>query len=283
MEHLRLLATDRQHSVINDSAHGFRAYTAYGLAADQGGPTSAFCGEPKDALTGCYHLGNGYRQFNTVIMRFNSADSLSPFGKGGLNAYMYCAGDPVNRRDPSGAAPVRTSFKTALPTTTRSTPISPVVAAVAGHVQNGGVLVLNIAGAALSLVLPVPTSKAGIFANGLAVGGGLTNVIATGLKYTKFASQAGLVGAFATDVVALSLGIKAGLAVKAAGPRVLSNAKANMKAIFTSWLHKKREPISLELTEGEMTSFQERVNDPQVNPSVSSSSTSISNKSIRSG
>ncbi|KPZ22499.1 RHS repeat-associated core domain-containing protein, partial [Pseudomonas syringae group genomosp. 3] len=29
-------------------------------------------------------------------------DSLSPFGKGGLNAYAYCAGDPVNRSDPSG-------------------------------------------------------------------------------------------------------------------------------------------------------------------------------------
>ncbi|OKA17200.1 hypothetical protein BOH74_23100, partial [Pseudomonas versuta] len=29
-------------------------------------------------------------------------DSLSPFGEGGLNGYSYCAGDPVNRIDPSG-------------------------------------------------------------------------------------------------------------------------------------------------------------------------------------
>jgi len=37
-----------------------------------------------------------------VLMRFNSPDSLSPFGKGGVNAYAYCAGDPVNRADANG-------------------------------------------------------------------------------------------------------------------------------------------------------------------------------------
>lgn len=35
-------------------------------------------------------------------MRFNGPDRLSPFGKGGLNSYAYCAGDPVNRIDPAG-------------------------------------------------------------------------------------------------------------------------------------------------------------------------------------
>jgi hypothetical protein len=38
-------------------------------------------------------------------MRFYSADSLSPFGKGGLNSYCYCLGDPVNRTDPTGHKP----------------------------------------------------------------------------------------------------------------------------------------------------------------------------------
>ncbi|RMV11327.1 hypothetical protein ALP17_02676, partial [Pseudomonas savastanoi] len=47
-------------------------------------------------------MGNGYRAYNPVLMRFNSPDSLSPFGKGGMNAYAYCAGDPVNRSDPTG-------------------------------------------------------------------------------------------------------------------------------------------------------------------------------------
>ncbi|RMR48355.1 YD repeat protein [Pseudomonas amygdali pv. mori] len=50
-------------------------------------------------------LGNGYRAFNPVLMRFNSPDSLSPFGEGGLNAYAYCEEDPVNRVDPGGHLP----------------------------------------------------------------------------------------------------------------------------------------------------------------------------------
>jgi hypothetical protein len=35
-------------------------------------------------------------------MRFEKPDSWSPFGKGGLNAYGYCVGDPVNRSDTTG-------------------------------------------------------------------------------------------------------------------------------------------------------------------------------------
>lgn len=47
-------------------------------------------------------LGNGYREYNPVLRRFHSPDSLSPFGEGGINAYAYCEGDPVNHADPSG-------------------------------------------------------------------------------------------------------------------------------------------------------------------------------------
>jgi RHS repeat-associated protein len=61
-----------------------------------------FNGERPDAVTGHYLLGNGYRAFNPVLMRFNSPDSWSPFGKGGLNTYTYCLGDPVNFSDPNG-------------------------------------------------------------------------------------------------------------------------------------------------------------------------------------
>lgn len=63
-----------------------------------------FNGERPDPVTGHYLLGNGYRAYNPVLLRFNSPDSWSPFGKGGLNPYGYCAGDPVNRRDPTGHA-----------------------------------------------------------------------------------------------------------------------------------------------------------------------------------
>ncbi len=58
------------------------------------------------SLLGDYALGNGHRSYSPARMRFNSPDSLSPFGRGGLNAYCYCAGDPVNFIDPSGRIPV---------------------------------------------------------------------------------------------------------------------------------------------------------------------------------
>jgi RHS repeat-associated protein len=61
-----------------------------------------FNGERSDLITGRYLLGNGYRAFNPVLMRLNSPDNLSPFGKGGLNPYAYCLGDPINRVDPKG-------------------------------------------------------------------------------------------------------------------------------------------------------------------------------------
>lgn len=47
-------------------------------------------------------LGNGYRVYNPVLMRFHSPDSMSPFGKGGINPYAYCLCNPVNLTDPSG-------------------------------------------------------------------------------------------------------------------------------------------------------------------------------------
>jgi RHS repeat-associated protein len=62
----------------------------------------AFNGERMDPVSETYHLGNGYRAYNPVLMRFTSPDSWSPFGAGGINAYAYCARDPVNRADPSG-------------------------------------------------------------------------------------------------------------------------------------------------------------------------------------
>ncbi|WP_082988254.1 RHS repeat-associated core domain-containing protein [Bordetella bronchialis] len=61
-----------------------------------------FTGFRPDPVTASYPLGHGYRCFLPVLMRFNAADDLSPFGVGGINAYAYCAGDPVNYGDPSG-------------------------------------------------------------------------------------------------------------------------------------------------------------------------------------
>lgn len=80
-------------------------YTPYGLKPiDQQGVKLAFNGETADPLTGNYLLGNGYRAFSPTLMRFLAPDSWSPFGKGGLNTYAYCVGDPVNNVDPGGHA-----------------------------------------------------------------------------------------------------------------------------------------------------------------------------------
>ena len=101
MAECALLGTDQQRSVLNTAEHHQVAYTPYGTrhpVLDLPG----FNGEQPDPVTGHYLLGNGYRAFNPVLMRFNSPDSLSPFGEGGINAYAYCAGDPVNRVDPTG-------------------------------------------------------------------------------------------------------------------------------------------------------------------------------------
>ncbi len=102
-----LLATDQQQSVIAAQGLAF-AYTPYGDHHPAAGPMNlpGFTGQRVDPVTGHYLLGSGYRAFNPVLMRFNSPDSLSPFGEGGLNAYGYCGGDPVNRVDPSGHLPV---------------------------------------------------------------------------------------------------------------------------------------------------------------------------------
>lgn len=102
-----LLATDQHRSVLQalDATQAQpHAYTPYGHQAPENGLLSllAFNGERPDPITGNYLLGNGYRSLNPVLMRFNSPDSMSPFGKGGLNAYAYCQGNPINRVDPTG-------------------------------------------------------------------------------------------------------------------------------------------------------------------------------------
>ncbi|KAL6825506.1 hypothetical protein J3E69DRAFT_355507 [Trichoderma sp. SZMC 28015] len=80
-----------------------QAYTPYGyspLVADDA--SIAFNGQRRDPVTGWYHLGNGYRVYNPVLRRFHVPDPGSPFSTGEINPYAYCAGDPINRIDPSG-------------------------------------------------------------------------------------------------------------------------------------------------------------------------------------
>lgn len=105
-----LLTTDQQRTVssaVDTTQHRPICYTPYGYQHGIESPhrVPAFNGETPDPITGHYLLGNGYRAFNPTTMRFNSPDNASPFAAGGLNAYAYCLGDPVNRSDPTGHFP----------------------------------------------------------------------------------------------------------------------------------------------------------------------------------
>lgn len=102
-----LLATDLQQSILAEldrNGPNHFAYSPYGLQSSlhQASTPLGFNGQLRERPTGCYHLGNGHRVYNPVLMRFHSPDRLSPFGKGGINAYAYCSGSPMNRVDPTG-------------------------------------------------------------------------------------------------------------------------------------------------------------------------------------
>lgn len=88
------------HIAIEERGH-LHAWAPYGSGhpADR---MPGFNGERVDPVSEEYHLGNGYRAYSPVLMRFRCPDDLSPFGAGGINAYAYCAGDPVNHTDPTG-------------------------------------------------------------------------------------------------------------------------------------------------------------------------------------
>lgn len=84
-----------------------RPYSPHGFYLPQSAALLAFAGELCGALPRRYLLGNGKRAYDTGLMRFHSPDTVSPFGRGGLNAYAYCQGDPVNNVDRDGHSPTR--------------------------------------------------------------------------------------------------------------------------------------------------------------------------------
>ncbi|AMZ70283.1 MULTISPECIES: RHS repeat-associated core domain-containing protein [Pseudomonas] len=102
-----LLFTDANGSVLGEcQGAALRAaiYSAYGERSSEEPLLSvrAFNGEVRESSSGWYLLGNGYRAYNPVLMRFHSPDSFSPFGAGGVNPYCYCLGNPIRFKDPTG-------------------------------------------------------------------------------------------------------------------------------------------------------------------------------------
>ncbi|MEE4097747.1 RHS repeat-associated core domain-containing protein [Pseudomonas viridiflava] len=107
---VHLLGTDQSNSVLHSVSLRQReafAYSPYGTSTPKNPPyLPGYTGQAPDPITGHYQLGNGARAFNPILMRFNSPDTLSPFGKGGLNTYGYCWGDPIGHTDPTGHFPI---------------------------------------------------------------------------------------------------------------------------------------------------------------------------------
>lgn len=103
----RLLCINENGSIIraeDDIERETHNYTIYGYATTipSTKTLNGFNGEMLDPVIQSYSMGAGYRAYSSTLLRFHRPDNLSPFGLGGLNAYAYCNGDPINTIDPSG-------------------------------------------------------------------------------------------------------------------------------------------------------------------------------------
>ncbi|HEY3985132.1 RHS repeat-associated core domain-containing protein [Cedecea sp.] len=128
---------------------------------------AAFNGERLDPVSGTYHLGNGYRAYSPVLMRFICPDSWSPFAEGGINPYAYCKDDPINRADPSGHMSILGVMLTLASAIGLVTGIASFVAPVimAGSVAAGLATMtpLSVIGGAMGIGMNIFTiAKAGI-------------------------------------------------------------------------------------------------------------------------
>lgn len=103
---LSLITTNNMNSLLlshmDKGTNKTISYSPFGGSAKSCHLPAGFNGQRSDPVSHCYHLGNGVRAYNPVLMRFNTPDSFSPFAAGGVNPYTYCLGDPINRSDPSG-------------------------------------------------------------------------------------------------------------------------------------------------------------------------------------
>lgn len=99
-----LLPCDATNTVLRRLPGGLhQAYSPYGFVyTSPAASLAAFTGQRLDPFSNCYALGNGHRYYSPRLMRFLQADTLSPFRQGGINAYSYCQGDPINREDSNG-------------------------------------------------------------------------------------------------------------------------------------------------------------------------------------
>ena len=190
------------------------AHTPYGTHS-AGGPLATrmgFNGQIREPL-GCYSLGNGHRVYNPVLRRFHSPDRLSPFGKGGVNPYAYCQGDPLNYTDPSGQF---IQWLTGNP----------------AHVLglNAGLFFLNLAALFTAVLTPV-----GVIASAVGMAGAVVG--ATGSAMQLAGKEAGryvsVVGTLISSVgTVLKVSVMAS-AIYKNPPAALAKAKINITQLWT--------------------------------------------------
>jgi len=108
---LSIFQTDHQSSVITSITEGVQEaiqFTPFGYTKPaEASRAIGYTGQLCEKGLGWYMLGNGHRVYNPLLRRFHSADSLSPFDRGGLNAYAYVLNNPVNLIDPDGRNPLK--------------------------------------------------------------------------------------------------------------------------------------------------------------------------------
>lgn len=166
-----------------------------------------FNGERRDIVTGLYHLGHGYRAYNPVLMRFHATDSMSPFGRGGLNVYSYCLGDPVNLVDPTGHMSWQAGLGIGLGILGLLVSIFTLGAGIAAGVS------LATAGAAVSTA-SVVTTGLGITSSVLGVASASTGIASSALEESN--------PQLAADLGWSSLGLGIGSALTGIGSAVAS-------------------------------------------------------------
>lgn len=224
-EQTLLLLTDAHHSVLAESGQNSlrqAIYSAYGeRTADDGMQCLlGFNGEVRDPVSGWYLLGRGYRAYNPTLMRFHSPDSLSPFGAGGVNPYVYCAGDPINAADPTGHFERKRNKKGMW---------GAIMAAIGIVLTVAAIIIAPPVGIA-SIAFTAAMTTVGVTFGFKTIQAGILATTAETLKERKQAEQEAFIGG-AMDLAFGLLDI--GLAARAA--HQAAKAAAKNKAAKTNW------------------------------------------------
>lgn len=102
--------TNDHHSTVQRAYHPQKHFIAaqlhnvWLLPPKQHFAATKICRRSLAPVTAMLSSGKRLSRLLPTLMRFLSPDRLSPFGKGGINSYCYCSGDPINYIDPTGRA-----------------------------------------------------------------------------------------------------------------------------------------------------------------------------------